>query len=79
MQVVEVDVGEPLAEDHSQHAPAVSNGVEVAYAVDPGILEAGNLHDLKPRLVCANGDLRVGLEVAAGRYLGPAGEKGAIP
>jgi outer membrane protein TolC len=33
------------------------------------------LVDLKHQL----DDLRVGLEVAAGRYLGPAGEKGAIP
>src|ERR1700694_3837 len=54
--------GDPFAEDRSQDAPAVTEGLEIAVAVDPVQLEARDLGHPQPRLGGAEVDQRLDFE-----------------
>ena len=61
-------MAEELAENDSQNSQPVSNGVEVAGAVDAVVFEAGNLGDLEPVLQRSNID--EGLDLETGDVVG---------
>ena len=52
-------------QDGRQHAKAIAEGVQVAHAVDPGMLEAWNFSDAQSFLRYPHMDQRLDLEAVA--------------